>query len=132
MGTDELLKDGVLNPPASESAIRGAASALGISLPADYVDFLRKHNGGEGFAGNNSVVLFKAEELKPFNDAYEIKEYAPGLILFGSNGGGEGYAFDTRNGSMSVVRVPFIGMELRYAKPIGKTFTDMLHQLAKT
>ena len=132
MGTDALLKDGVLNPPASESAIRGAASALGISLPADYVDFLRKHNGGEGFAGNNSVVLFKAEELKPFNDAYEIKEYAPGLILFGSNGGGEGYAFDTRNGSMSVVRVPFIGMELRYAKPIGKTFTDMLHQLAKT
>ncbi len=132
MGTDALLKDGVLNPPASESAIRGAASALGISLPADYVDFLRKHNGGEGFAGSNSVVLFKAEELKPFNDAYEIKEYAPRLILFGSNGGGEGYAFDTRNGSMSVVRVPFIGMELRYAKSIGKTFTDMLHQLAKT
>jgi len=132
VGTDELLKDGVLNPPASELAIRSAASALGISLPADYVDFLRKHNGGEGFAGNNSVVLFKAEELKPFNDAYEIKEYAPRLILFGSTGGGAGYAFDTRNGSMSVVRVPFIGMELRYAKSIGKTFTDMLHQLAKT
>ena len=121
-----------MNPPASQAAIRGAASALGVPLPSDYVDFLRRHNGGEGFAGNNSVVLFKAEELKPFNDAYEIGEYAPGLVLFGSNGGGEGYAFDTRDGSMSVVRVPFIGMELRYARPIGKSFTDMLHQLAKT
>jgi len=129
--THELLKDAVLNPPASEEAIRSAASALGISLPSDYAEFLRRHNGGGGFAGNNSVILFKAEELKPFNDAYQLSEYAPGLILFGSNGGGEGYAFDTREGAMSVVRVPFIGMELRYARPIGKSFTDMLCQLGK-
>lgn len=132
MRPEESLEEAVLNPPAAESAIRAAASALGVSLPADYVDFLRRHNGGEGFAGEHSVVLFKAEELKPFNDAYEIDEYAPGLILFGSNGGGEGYAFDTRDGSMSVVRVPFIGMELRYARPIAKSFTDMVYQLKKT
>ena len=129
MGADALLKDAVLNPPASEEAVRAAASALGISLPVDYADFLRNHNGGEGFAGIHAVVLFKAEELKPFNDAYEVNEYAPGLVLFGSNGGGEGYAFDTRDASMPVVRVPFIGMELRYADPIGKSFTDMLRQL---
>lgn len=125
-----LLKDAVLNPPASEEAIRTAAAALGIALPADYVDFLRRHNGGEGFAGEHCVVLFKAEELKPFNDGYEVDEYAPGLVLFGSNGGGEGYAFDTRDGAMSVVRVPFIGMELRYATPIGESFTDMLVRLS--
>jgi hypothetical protein len=129
---EALLSGAVLNPPASESAIRDAATALGIPLPLDYVQFLRRHNGGEGSAGNHSVVLFKAEELKPFNDDYEIKEYAPGLVLFGSNGGGEGYAFDTRNSPMSVVRVPFIGMELRYATPIGKSFTDMFAELAKT
>jgi len=132
MCPEDLLEEAVLNPPAAESTIRAAASALGVSLPVDYVDFLCRHNGGEGFAGENSVVLFKAEELKPFNDAYEVREYAPGLILFGSNGGGEGYAFDTRDGSMPVVRVPFIGMELRYAKSVGKSFTDMVQQLKKT
>ena len=131
MKTEELLKDAYLNPGTSEAAIREAASALGISLPSDYVEFLRRHNGGEGFVGKNSLILFKAEELKPFNDGDQVKEYAPGLVLFGSNGGGEGYAFDTRDTSVPVVRVPFIGMELRYATPIGKSFTDMFHQLGK-
>jgi SMI1 / KNR4 family (SUKH-1) len=128
---EDLLQDAVLNPPASEAAVRDAASALGIALPADYVEFLRKHNGGEGFVGDNSVILFRAEDLKRFNDEYQINDNAPGLVLFGSNGGGEGYAFDARAGAMSVVRIPFIGMELRYARPIGENFTDMFHQLSK-
>jgi len=31
---------------------------------------------------------------------------------------------------MPIVRVPFIGMELRYATPIARDFPDLLAQLA--
>lgn len=36
-----------------------------------------------------------------FNEEYQVRQYAPGVILFGSDGGGEAYGFDIyeqRNG----------------------------------
>lgn len=131
MNSEDVLKEWQLNARASEDAIRGAVSSLAHSLPADYTLFLRDHDGGEGFVGDNYLILWKAEELDTFNREYEVEQYAPGLLLFGSNGGGEGYGFDTRNEAMPVVRVPFIGMELSYATPIATSFTDLLAQLAK-
>jgi cell wall assembly regulator SMI1 len=130
MRLDETLKACQLNAGASEDAIRAAVSSLGCPLPADYLEFLRQHNGGEGFLGNHYVILWQAEELSAFNEEYEVNQYAPGLVLFGSSGGGEGYAFDTREKAMPVVQVPFIGMDLRYAKPIAASFTQALLQLA--
>ncbi|HPT51011.1 MAG TPA: SMI1/KNR4 family protein [Accumulibacter sp.] len=131
MKTEEILKDWQLNPGASVDAIRDAVSLLGCSLPPDYVQFLHDHDGGEGFIGDNYLILWKAEELSIFNREYEVEQYAPGLLLFGSDGGGEGYGFDTRDAAMPVVRVPFIGMELRYARAVAGGFTDFLNQLAK-
>jgi hypothetical protein len=131
MRLEEELKNWQLNAGASEDAIRDAVSLQGCLLPADYLQFLREHNGGEGFLGNNYLILWQIEELNAFNQEYEVKQYAPGLVLFGSSGGGEGYAFDTRDEAMPVVQVPFIGMDLRYAKPVASSFTEALGQLAK-
>src|SRR5262245_60194529 len=100
------LKDWQLNAGVTEEALRDAVASLGHSLPPDYVQFLREHDGGEGFVGDNYLILWKAEELSTFNREYEVDQCAPGLLLFASNGGGEGYAFDTRSVNMSVVRVP--------------------------
>lgn len=85
-----------LNGPATEESIRQASLSLRIKLPPDYAEFMKKHNGGEGFIGDNYVILWRVEELAPFNRDYEVEQYAPGLIMFGSKGGGEAYAFDTR------------------------------------
>jgi hypothetical protein len=131
MKTEDVLKDWQLNAGASEDGIRDAVSSLGGSLPCDYLQFLRDHDGGEGFIGDNYLILWKAGELSTFNREYEVERYAPGLLLFGSDGGGEGYGFDTRDAAMPVVRVPFIGMDLRYATPVAMSFTDFLAQLEK-
>lgn len=123
------LKDGALNPPAVESKLNELALSLGYSLPADYVHFLQRHDGGEGFVGENYLILWKAEELIRFNREYEVEQYAPGIFLFGSNGGGEGYGFDIKDPAMPVVRVPFIGMDRRHAKPVASDFTDLFSRL---
>lgn len=131
MNKDLVLTDWQLNAGAPAGTIRDAASSLSYSLPADYVQFLLEHNGGEGFIGDNYLILWKVEELDPFNREYEVGQYAPGLLLFGSSGGGEAYGFDTREIAMPVVRVPFIGMELRYVRSVASSFTDLLIKLAK-
>lgn len=124
------LTEGELDAPASSSVVEGLSSSLGVALPRDYLDFLRQHNGGEGFIGDNYIVFWKAEELADFNREYEVGKYAPGILLFGSNGGGEGYGFDTRSAAMPIVMVPFIGMELRYAIPVAKDFPDLFTRFA--
>lgn len=127
----EILEGWQLNAGTTEEALRDAVVLLGHSLPPDYVQFLREHNGGEGFVGDNYLIVWKLEELSPFNREYEVDQYAPGLLLFGSNGGGEGYGFDTRSTDMPIVRVPFIGMDLQYAMPAANSFSDLFVQLTK-
>jgi hypothetical protein len=124
------LTEGQLDPPADPGVVEALSSSLKVALPLDYLDFLRQHNGGEGFIGDNYIIFWKAEELADFNREYEVDRYAPGIVLFGSDGGGDGYGFDTRSAAMPIVCVPFIGMELRYATPVAKNFPDLFAQLA--
>jgi hypothetical protein len=131
MKTEELLKGWKLNSGASGEELREAMISVGHSLPLEYEQFLRKHNGGEGFVGDNYLVLWRAEELSTFNREYEVGRNAPGLLLFGSNGGGEGYGFDARVAGPPIVRVSFIGMDLRYATPVATDFDELLVLLAK-
>jgi hypothetical protein len=59
------------------------------ALPQGYLDFLYRYNGGEGFVGPNAYVIFwRLGELAELNEAYQVAEFAPGLLAFGSNGGG--------------------------------------------
>ncbi len=131
MKIDSILIDWQLNDGEAESLIKEAIKPLHFNLPDDYVQFLGRHNGGEGFVGDYYLILWRAEELVPFNRDYETMKYAPGIILFGSNGGGEGYGFDTRYPSMPVVKIPFIGMELRYAKEVATSLTDLIDRLSR-
>ena len=41
----------------------------GMQLPNDYLEFMHKHNGGEGDVGKNSYMQFiKLEELVDYNN----------------------------------------------------------------
>lgn len=130
MDIHELLKGGQLNKGASGELVQAAIDALGKPLPSDYLQFIGEHDGGEGFVGDNYLILWRVGELAAFNLEYEVEQYAPGIILFGSDGGGEGYGFDMREESLSIVRIPFIGMDLRYATHVAENFRDFLIRLA--
>ena len=125
------LTEGQLDPPTDLNFVEGLSSRLGVALPSDYLDFLRQHDGGEGFIGDNYIVLWKAEELADFNREYEVEKYAPGILLFGSDGGGEAYGFDIQSASVPIVRIPFIGMERRYAIPVATNLLDLFAKLAQ-
>jgi hypothetical protein len=102
----------------------------GLELPQDYKDFLLTHNGGEGFVNDEYVIFWAADELAQFNREYEVSEYAPGLLLFGSNGGGEAYAYDLRESPPTIVMVPFIGMALKHTKALARTLEEFIRALA--
>jgi hypothetical protein len=118
-----------LNAAASKSAIDEVTASLKHSLPTDYLQFLGKHNGGEGFVGEHYLILWKAEELIPLNRNYQVGEYAPGIFLFGSNGGGEGFGFDMHSSGSPVVVIPFIGMKRSSAITVASTFADLFSKL---
>lgn len=127
---EELLgEDFNGNVPATTEKIAVAERSLGKSLPDDFRQFLYVTNGGEGSIGENYVMLWNTGELGEYNESYQVNVYASGLLLFGSDGGGEGYAFDTRTSPPPVVTVPFVGMSLKYAKPVAPTFVAFLEKL---
>lgn len=87
--------------------------------------------GAEGSIGlKNYVVLCGIHELKPLSEAYESREFATGLLIFGSDGGGEAYGFDTRSPDWPVVQIPFVGMSWDDAEKLGETFIGFLKGLA--
>jgi hypothetical protein len=52
----ELFAEFKANPPASLALIEQCQAKLSFLLPADYVQFLQKMNGGEGSLGENAYV----------------------------------------------------------------------------
>lgn len=128
----QLLGDFASESGASSEGLQLLKSIEGLELPDDYLSFLSEANGGEGFIGEEYLILWKAEELEQFNREYEVETYAPGLFLFGSNGGGEGFGFDTRSRPYKVVQVPFVGMDLRYATPVADSFLGLLEMMSQS
>ena len=73
-----------------------------VVLSKDYIEFMKKHNGGEGDIGETWLILYPLAELQEINDAYEIEEFLPGHIIIGSNGGGELYGIDNTGNFFNV------------------------------
>ena len=125
-----LLREFTCNPPAGVEYMRSCSLALAFQLPEDYQEFLRYANGGCGRIGIAYVDLWRIEELGQRNADYATAEFAPGLVLFGSDGGGEAFAFDTRMAPPVVVVVPFVGLDLASAELIAPSFTGFLERVS--
>ena len=113
-----------------EELILRLAQEVAFELPSAYLDFLRRGNGGEGEISSDPgyLILWKASEVNQFNDEYEVPKYAPGFWAFGSNGGGELFAFDFRGGAPSVCLLPMIGLEPNAAMPLAPSFEAFVSQ----
>lgn len=129
MGIGQVSDEFAAAPAASETEVQSAEAALGFSLPPDYRRFLLQQDGGEGFVGEHYLILWRASELAPFNRDYEVPVYAPGFVIFASNGGGEGFAFDTRSVPFPIVQVPFIGMSHESGLTVASNFTELLQRM---
>jgi hypothetical protein len=115
------------NAPTSVVSLQEFERRSGFRLPQDYAMFLQRTNGGDGYCNRNQyAMLWRLEELLGLNESYEIRDYVPGLFVFGSDGGGEALAFDQRADKHSIVRVPFVGMDLGLCEQIARRFKDLV------
>lgn len=120
-----ILKDCRLNPPAAADQIEACERTLGLVLPNTYKRFLQYANGGEGPIGRQSYAqLWRVDDLATWNADYNVSEFAPGIVLFGSNGGGTAFAFDYR-AEPQVISIPF-HFEFEYAQVLGSDFDAFL------
>lgn len=126
MINESFFSDWELNSGVTVPATEKSSATLDFVFPSDYLNFMRRHNGGAGFLGESYLILWKLEELPSLNDEYEVKKYAPGLVLFGSSGGGEAYGFDRRGPVLKIVGIPFAGMDFDYLRIMGSTFEEFL------
>ena len=119
------------NSPPEPDALEVVEAHFQCVLPLQYKAFMSLRDGGEGFTGKHYLVLWRATELIELNRALESDEYAPGLLLFGSDRGGEAFAFDRRDSSMTIRMVPLIGMCLKDAVWIADSFNNFIARLAE-
>ncbi|OLU16543.1 SMI1/KNR4 family protein [Pseudomonas sp. PA1(2017)] len=126
-----ILSEGQLNNPVDVSVLADLSMSVDFEFPTNYIEFLKKHDGGEGFIGENYIIFWKAEELVDFNREYEVEKYAPGIFLFASDGAGEGYGFDTENKKMPIIRLPFVGMYRQYANPVADDICSLFSVLSE-
>lgn len=118
------------NPPATARDINDFVSRSNVNLPPGYINFMRESDGAEGTIGrrNHYLILWPLKRIIELNQQYHVEEFAPHLVLFGTDGGGEAFAFDRRTDPATIVRVPLIGFD--EAVHYGARFDEFLIKLA--
>jgi len=96
------------------------------SLPRDYLEYVSR--GGRDFGFTNLEFggyfhLYPVDSIGADNDVMEVDAFAPGLIAFAGNGGGEFYAFD--DGGV-VYSVPLIGMSREDAIRVASSWSEFV------
>jgi len=131
------IRDGLtgwtIRPPGASPEVVGQLSKESpVSLPGEYLSLLRFSNGGEGKLAVEPgwFVFWKAEDVIANNLGYHLPECLPGFFGFGSNGGGELLAFDTRSRKpWPVVMVPFNPLDAAESIVMAPNFTAFLKSL---
>jgi hypothetical protein len=124
-----LLADVRLAPKgATEEQIVRAESEMDCKLPDDVKALLREHDGGRGTLGpgKQPFELWSIERIADECEAQEATRAVPGMVLFGSDGGAEGYGFlDGKYG-----RVPILAAGPHEFEALGNSLVDLLRALA--
>ncbi|NRB76279.1 MAG: hypothetical protein HRU46_18110 [Verrucomicrobiales bacterium] len=96
-----------------------------IEVPQDFLSYLKTENPTAGFLTSDGAEryfdLCPESELEGWNQDYDVSNLAPGFAVFGTNGGGEVYAFGSDGG---VYELPEIGMSAEVANLIFSSWAE--------
>ena len=118
-----------LNSITSSDVLLEVGLKLGIKLPDQYISFMMDSNGAEGNIGSSYLAIWTTEQIVQLNKEYEVSDFTPGLVYFGSDGGEMAYAFDNRLEKITIVEFPFESISIEDVKLCGTTFTGFLKHL---
>lgn len=123
--TGQLDKNG----PLGEEKFDKVIGSIDCRFPPGYLDFMGQHNGCEGgIPGGQWLVLWPVEELQHYNEMYGASEFAPELLLIGSNGGAIAYAIDRKEGIF--VQTEYVRMSKEDTVDVGNNFPEFLYSLS--
>jgi hypothetical protein len=120
---DHLRDELTLAGPADPRQLARLRQDHGPQMPVEYLSFLAAHDGAEGAVG----ALSPAPEVGRGEDIHPELDHLHGLVIFGSDGGNEAFAFDEEG---RVVVIPWIG-GCEDAVPQG-TFFEFLTRLVES
>lgn len=126
---NQLLEQCDRNPPASPADYDAMIAAIGHTLPADFRSLLLFADGAVGAIGENGYINLESTKTIPeMNRGLQLAEFLPGLISFGSDGGGMGYAYDTTKVPMPIVSFPHDWMDPCQVRHVSDTFIGFLRK----
>lgn len=91
-------------------------------LPKSYRDFISTHESELG----GDVYLYLPEDVVERNECYETREYAPGYINIGDNGGGEAFILKLDEDDPEVSIVGHGSMDPEFKEFVCKSFSSWL------
>ena len=113
---------------ASAQVLRELEQVLGLSLPEDYVQLMKRSNGAEGFVNGRFLQLWRVEDILSRRHRYEPHEEQAALLFFGSGENERSYAFDPSAAPLvAVMDVPADESEMRC---LGYSLTSLVEHLA--
>jgi hypothetical protein len=95
---------------------------IGCTLPKTYRNFLLSHKKEM----NRDVYLYLPENIIERNDCYETKQYAPGCINIGDNGGGMAFVINLGEDDPEVSAVGHGSMDPELKETVGPSFSSWL------
>ena len=99
-----------------------------MPLPPDYLHYFTGDGPNEGALSVDPgwFVLWPPEEIESWNREYEVDQYAPGFLGFGSSGGGELLAIDAGG---AVFMIPLIGMAVDAAVRVADSWSEFVERI---
>jgi hypothetical protein len=117
--------------PASKADVDALRQISPGELPEDYLSFLSWSNGAEGcVAGRGYVRLWSTQDVIRFNGAYQIRDFIPGVLLFGSDASIMGYGFDWSADAVQVVDVELAALDREYNREVAPSFSELIRLMA--
>ena len=117
-------------PPAGRLEIDSFEKQSGLKLPEKYSQFLKKRNRGCGVVGANYIDMWSVDKLVDDNRNYGVDEYAPDLLPFAADDGGERFAFGRRCAECAIVKLPFIPSDIKESATVAPDFGALFDTLA--
>ena len=119
--------------PGMKLAPKGAPRELlaKLPLPADVREFLAAHDGGRGKVGKRPLVLWTAEQIAAEAEDQEVSRAVPGLLLFGTDGGAEGYGYLPRLQRGRYGRISLMAAGPHEFESLGDSLQELIDALTQ-
>lgn len=122
-----LMSDMKLNAPCNYDKLIKIENEFNFNLPNDYVEFMKKHDGGEGPIGKYGyLAVWNVEEVFSYNYEKNGPVLSDDILFFSSDRGGTIFAFKKDNDLFTIVELQDDTIDLEEIEITASSFEDFI------